>query len=94
MRKPAKTFVRIAWSDQPGSVSNVTKRGRMYVFHVPTSEGDAGGEHGTDSMQGVYDAAKAYGGVVERVPNPHYAQQRRAWEAYQLRRTLGGFTRW
>lgn len=88
MRKPAKTFVRIRWADD--STSNVTRRGRMWVFHVPAGNRDVGGEHGTDSMWGVEDAAKAYGGTVERYPNPHYDQQRKAYEAYQLRRIFRG----
>jgi hypothetical protein len=86
MRKPAKTIPVIRWAD--GSTSIVHKGKPGWWFHVP---GDAGGEHGTDSMWGVKDTAAAHGGKVERIPNPDYAAQLRAWENSELRRMFRPF---
>ena len=91
MRKPTKTYPRIRWAD--GTMSHVVKRGRMWYFHVPATDGDCGGEHGTDSMWGVKDAAEAYGGELVRIPNPYYEKQRQEYEAHQLARKLAPFFR-
>lgn len=89
MQRPKKTYPYIRWAD--GTLSAVTKRGRMYYFHVPPRPGSNGGEHGTDSMWGVKDAAKHYGGTVERRPNPGYEEQMQTYRRIQLRKNLFPF---
>lgn len=79
MRKPTKTRLEVRWPDD--SRSHVVRRGKMWHLYLPNGQ-----DHGSSDLQGVEDNAKAYGGVLLRLPNPAYDRERREWENAQLRR--------